>query len=190
MQKFLTLCLLLTVTHIYSQGLPSEMYLSPDGKILHTGGNAPSGFYEKKIIRDIHLDFPQPNYWALLTSNYESETEIPATMTVDNVIYDSVGVRFRGNTSYFMIGNSPKKSFAVSTDFIHADQVLMGYKNFKFNNAHQDASFMREVLYCQMAARHTLSQKLTISISSSIMKIGESIPISRLLIKHFSRVIS
>lgn len=154
-QKLLTLCLLLSITHVYSQGLPAEMYLSPDGKILYTGGKAPSGFYEKTIIRDIHLDFPQPNYWSLLTSNYETETEIPASMTVDNVIYDSVGVRFRGNTSYFTIGNSPKKSFAVSTDFIHDDQEMEGYKNFKFNNAHQDASFMREVLYCQMSARHT-----------------------------------
>jgi len=131
------------------------MYLSPDGKILYTGGKAPSGFYEKTILRDIHLDFPQPNYWSLLSSNYESETEIAASMTVDDVTYDSVGVRFRGNTSYFTIGNSPKKSFAISTDFIHDNQALMGYKNFKFNNAHQDASFMREVLYCQMAARHT-----------------------------------
>lgn len=155
MQKILTLCLLLSVTHLFSQDLPAEMYLSADGRILHTGGKDPSGLYEKTIIRDIHLDFPQPNYWALLTSNYESETEIPASMTVDNVTYDSVGVRFRGNTSYFMIGNSPKKSFAVSTDFIHDDQVFMGYKNMKFNNAHQDATFMREVLYCQMAARHT-----------------------------------
>ncbi len=155
MQKFLTLCLLLWITHMYSQSLPTEMYLSPDGKILYTGGKAPLGLYEKTVIRDIHLDFQQPNYWALLTSNYESETEIPATMTVDNETYDSVGVRFRGNTSYFTIGNSPKKSFAISTDLIHEDQVLMGYKNLKFNNAHQDASFMREVLYCQMAARHT-----------------------------------
>ena len=155
MQKFLTLYLLLTSTCIYSQSLPTEMYLSPDGKTLYTGGKAPTGLYEKTIIRDIHLDFPQANYWTLLTNNYESETEIPATMTVDNVTYDSVGVRFRGNTSYFMIGNSSKKSFAVSSDFIHADQVFMGYKNLKFNNAHQDASFMREVVYCQMSARHT-----------------------------------
>lgn len=154
-QKLFTLCLLLSITHVYSQELPAEMYLSADGKTLYTGGKAPSGFYEKTIIRDIHLDFPQPNYWSLLTSNYETETEIPASMTVDNVTYDSVGVRFRGNTSYFMIGNSSKKSFAVSTDFIHDDQEMEGYKNFKFNNAHQDASFMREVLYCQMSARHT-----------------------------------
>ena len=114
MQKFLTLYLLLTITCIYSQSLPTEMYLSTDGKTLYTGGKAPTGLYEKTIIRDIHLDFPQANYWTLLTNNYESETEIPATMTVDNVTYDSVGVRFRGNTSYFMIGNSSKKSFAIS----------------------------------------------------------------------------
>lgn len=138
-----------------AQSLPGEMYYSPDGKILYSGGKAPEGMYDKKIIRQVYLDFPQSDYWQQMVDNYEDEVEIPATMTIDDVTYDSVGVRFRGNTSYFTIGNSSKKSFAISTDFVHKDQVCMGFKNFKFNNAHQDATFMREVLYCQMAARHT-----------------------------------
>jgi hypothetical protein len=43
------------------------MYLSPDGKILYTGGKAPSGFM-KTIIRDILIflkpiiDFADNNY--------------------------------------------------------------------------------------------------------------------------------
>ena len=137
-----------------SQGLPGEMYYSADGKILYSGGQETTGLYQKDIIREVHLDFSQANYWTQLATNYESETEIPATMTLDGVVYDSIGVRFRGNTSYFTIGNSQKKSFAVSSDFIHPDQKFMGYKNLKFNNAHQDPTMMREVLYCQMAARH------------------------------------
>lgn len=139
----------------FSQSLPGEMFYSADGKILYSGGREPVGMYQKDLIREVHLDFSQANYWTQLGDNYESETEIPATMTLDGVVYDSVGVRFRGNTSYFTIGNSPKKSFAVSSDFIHPDQNFMGLRNLKFNNAHQDPTFMREVLYCQMAARHT-----------------------------------
>ena len=138
-----------------SQSLPGEMYYSADGKILYTGGQEPTGLYQKELIREVHLDFPQANYWTQLTNNYQSETEIPATMTLDSIVYDSVGVRFRGNTSYFTIGNSQKKSFAISSDFVHPDQKFMGFKNLKFNNAHQDPTMMREVLYCQMAARHT-----------------------------------
>jgi hypothetical protein len=155
MKHFLFLAFIAIAFNAQTQGLPAEMYYAQDGRILHTGGKSPEGMYDKNVIREVYLDFPQADYWTQLTNNYETETEIPATMTIDGTSYDSVGVRFRGNTSYFTIGNSPKKSFAVSTDLIHEDQVCMGFKNLKFNNAHQDASFMREVLYCQMSARHT-----------------------------------
>ena len=159
MKTILTTAILAYGLLAYSQKLPGEMYASEDGHIMYSGGKAPEGMYDHKVVRDVYLDFPQADYWAQLTNNYQSETEIPATMTIDGIVYDSVGVRFRGNTSYFTIGNSQKKSFAVSTDFVHADQVCMGFKNFKFNNAHEDASFMREVLYNQMASRHTPNAK-------------------------------
>jgi len=155
MQRLILLAFMIFTVESYAQNLPGEMYYSTDGKILFTGGRAPEGMYDKNVIRKVYLDFTQSDYWEQLEDNYESETEIPASMTIDGIVYDSVGVRFRGNTSYTMIGDSPKKSFAISTDLIHEDQLVMGFKNFKFNNAHQDASFMREVLYCQMASRHT-----------------------------------
>ncbi len=155
MKGILWIALMALTMEVCSQSLPDEMYYSADGKILYSGGQEPKGLYQKDLIREVHLDFSQANYWTQLSNNYQSETEIPATMTLDGTVYDSVGVRFRGNTSYFTIGNSQKKSFAVSSDFIHPDQKFMGFKNLKFNNAHQDPTMMREVLYCQMAARHT-----------------------------------
>ncbi len=155
MRLFFIALFSLSALTAFSQSLPGEMYYSEDGKILYTGGRAPEGCYQKDLIRSVYLDFGQSDWWQQLTANYASETEIPATMTVDGIIYDSVGVRFRGNTSYFMIGNSQKKSFAISTDFVHDGQEFMDFDNLKFNNAHQDATFMREVLYCHMAARHT-----------------------------------
>jgi hypothetical protein len=147
--------LFLLTSSMKAQNLPAEFHYSADGKILSRGDELASGLYDRTIIRDIHIDFPQTNYWSLLTANYSTETDIPATLTLDGITYDSVGVRFRGNTSYQMIGNSQKKSFAVAADFIHPDQLIMGYKNLKFNNAHQDASFLREVLYNRMAKKYT-----------------------------------
>ncbi|MDQ3102013.1 MAG: hypothetical protein M3R08_11545, partial [Bacteroidota bacterium] len=52
---------------ITAQDLPAEMYFSPDGRMLHTGGQPSTGFYEKEIIRTIDLYFTQSNYWNLLT---------------------------------------------------------------------------------------------------------------------------
>ncbi len=53
-------------------------------------------FYDESILREVRLDFQQNNWWSILESNYGTNTEIPATMTVDGVTYADVGVRFKG----------------------------------------------------------------------------------------------
>jgi hypothetical protein len=140
---------------VFSQNLPLEMKLSADGRMLYTGWQAPVGLYDYSIVRDVYLNFSQPDYWQQLTSNYTSETNIAANMLIDNSTFQNVGVRFRGNTSYMTIQQSQKKSFSVEADFMVSDQSVMGYTNLKFNNAHQDPSFMREVLYDRMAKKYT-----------------------------------
>lgn len=155
MNKKITLLLLLTSSILFSQSLPSEMYYSADGKILYTGKLIQTGLYDKSTVKNVYLNFAQADYWTQLTNNYASETNIAATMIYDGVTYPNVGVRFRGNTSYTQIGTSQKKSFGVDMDFVDPNQNLLGYTSLKFNNAHQDASFMREVLYDRMARRHT-----------------------------------
>lgn len=114
------------------------------------------GFYDSATIRNVYLNFSQANYWQQMQQNYQSHTEIPATMIVDNVTYDSVGVRFKGNTSYTnqLVQNSQKKSFAISTDYVHASQDIMGYNTLNFNNAFEDRSFLREVFYLRQIQRH------------------------------------
>lgn len=112
--KFKLICgkLLLLLTVLFfqatAQNLPDEMHLSPDGRMLITGDLPNTGLFEQAIIRDIRLDFPQLNYWTLLQQNYNSKTDLPATMTVDGIVYDSVGVRFKGQTSYSGVQNSQK----------------------------------------------------------------------------------
>jgi hypothetical protein len=157
MKYFFTSFLFLTGILVVAQpNLPDEFHYSTDGKVLYTGGIIPaSGLYDKSTIKNVYLNFSQVDYWTQLTNNYVSETNIPATMIYDDVIYPNVGIRFRGNTSYTTIGNSQKKSFSVETDFVDINQELLGYNDLKFNNAHQDPTFMREVLFCRMAARHT-----------------------------------
>ncbi len=145
---------LLAATSMEAQDLPSTYYFSPDGRILHQGGRDDTGLYNPASIKTVRLQFPQSNYWSLLQTNYASETNLLASLQYEGVTYDSVGVRFRGNTSYTTITTSQKKSFAVEMDWKNPNQHLLGYKNLKFNNAHQDATFMREVLYNRMASRY------------------------------------
>lgn len=143
----------------WGQGLPDEMHLSPDGRILYTGGLQPSGLYEPYVIRPIYLNFSQPNYWSLLTTGYQTKTDVPATMIVDSVTYDSVGVRFKGQTSY-NTGQSQKKSFNITTNSFISGQDLMGYNILNLNNAFQDESFLHEVLFTHQIRRHTPSAKV------------------------------
>ncbi len=154
MKIALIICLLCSSQLVSSQSLPSQMYYSSDGRILCTGGQNPTGFYDYGIIRNVYFTFSQPDFWTRLTNNYASETLLAGKLTLDGVNYD-VGIRFRGNTSYTSIPNSQKKSFAVETDFIFPDQTIMGFKNLKFNNAHDDPTFMREVLYNRLGRKYT-----------------------------------
>lgn len=112
------------------------------------------GLYDEAVLRTIALEFSQADWWSQLASNYQAQENIPADLTVDGVLYPDVGVRFRGMTSYRNTGSSPKKSFNIEIDDNHPDQRLMGYRTLNLNNAYNDPSFMREVLYFNVARRY------------------------------------
>ncbi|MGE5295232.1 MAG: CotH kinase family protein [Solirubrobacterales bacterium] len=118
------------------------------GAVLCWSQVAPAAdFYDEGVLPVLELRFSQSNWFSQLTGNYQSKTDLPATLTVDGVVYEGVGVRFRGNTSYQMVQGSQKKSFNISIDTTLPDQRLMGYKTLNLLNCNNDATFMREVLY-------------------------------------------
>ncbi len=148
MSRFLpVLFLSLFSLKTFAQSLPLEMHLSTDGHQLLTGGRVLTGLYNDSLVRDLHLDFPQTGYWATLKANFNSKTPLAAKMTFDGTEYDSVGVRFKGATSYSMVSNSDKKSFNIETDVFKSGQDVKGYSTLNLNNSYEDPSFMREVLY-------------------------------------------
>jgi hypothetical protein len=160
MQKINFIALLiLNCLALFAQNLPQQMAISADGHTLKTGGQPYTGLYEDNTIRTIYLDFPQSNYWTLLGSNYQTRTNILCKMTVDGVVYDSVGVHFKGNTSYNMAQNSQKKSFNISLDFVKPEQRIMGYKTLNLNNSFDDPSFLREVFYTKQISNHIPAAK-------------------------------
>jgi hypothetical protein len=157
---FLLACLFcISLTPSYSQNFPDEMYLTPDGRMMMTGGQAHTGLYNDSIVKSIYLTFTQPNYWTLLQQNYTTHTDLPATMVVDGVTYDSVGVRFKGQTSYSQTGLSQKKSFNITLDYAIDGQDLMGYETLNLNNCFQDESFIREVFYLHQIRNHIPAAK-------------------------------
>lgn len=111
-------------------------------------------FYDPTVLRTVEIDFQDTNWWQLLQQNYQSQTNILADLTVEGVTYPDVGVRIRGNTSFFALPpGSEKVSLNIETDFVNADQDVMGYRNLNFNNAFTDPTFCREVVYMNVLAK-------------------------------------
>lgn len=111
--------------------------------------------YDTEVIRDVYLTFSQSNWWQLLLANYQAEINIPADMRVDGVTYPTVGVRFRGNSSYFQLPpNSEKRSLNIETDAYVPGQDLYGYEHLNLNNGFHDPTFLREFLTYWVMRRH------------------------------------
>lgn len=138
----------------HAQNLPQMINISDDGRMLTTGDQDNKGFYDEDTVKAIYLSFQQPNHWTLLQNNYSSQTPIPALLSYDGTTYSDVGVRFKGETSYFMLPpGAEKMSFDIDMN-TYSLQDIDGYESLNLNNAFQDNSMMREVLYCRLARRH------------------------------------
>ena len=142
-----------------AQHFAREMHFSPDKRKLITGNQPYKGFYKADIIHTINIQFSDPNYWNILTSNFPSRTDMPATVTIDGVVYDSAGVRFKGNSSYSNITSSQKKSFNIALDDWKKGQNVGGYNTVVLNNGYSDPSFAREVVYEKQVSKHAASPK-------------------------------
>lgn len=103
-------------------------------------------------IHTVSINFSQANYWTLLVNNKayddanDSSTYIPAQVVVDGNILDSVGVQFKGNSSYYNYPGN-KKPFTLSFDEYKNNQKYDGLGSLNLNNCYQDPSFMREKLF-------------------------------------------
>ena len=86
--------------------------LEIDLKMSHAG--APKGephLYDASTLRTLYLRFHDEDWYEQLSDFYRTDINLPADLIVDGKVYPSVGVRFRGSSSYFGIRDSEKKSF-------------------------------------------------------------------------------
>ncbi len=105
-----------------------------------------------KQVHTIEINFSQPAWWDSLTIYYNAGLEqyLAATVTIDGEVFDSVGVRFKGNISYYHPNN--KKPFRLKFDEYIDVQRWDGLKGVHLNNCWEDPTFMREKLhfdYCR-----------------------------------------
>ena len=122
--------------------------------------SADEPFYDVKVLRTIFIQFPAPNWEALLEPNYRRDVDVPAVVTIDGRTYRDVGVRFRGNSSYRMVPSGFKRSLNLSLDAVHADQAVGGYNTLNLLNANGDPTFVRTILYSEIARQYVAAPKV------------------------------
>jgi hypothetical protein len=115
--------------------------------------------YNEKVLRTLYLRFPKADWYEELGDFYRTDVDVPADLIVDGKVYRSVGVRFRGSSSYFMLGHSEKKSFNIAVDNGIENQRLYGYKTLDLLNSHADPSFIRTVLFSRIARQYIPAPK-------------------------------
>ncbi len=124
------------------------------GITLIAGFVSGQGFYDPDSIHTIELTFTQPNWDYILDTLYDRglKQRLLGTAVIDGVVFDSVGVRYKGNSTY-----SPsrvKNPLNIKLDYVIDGQEIQGYGTLKLANSWSDPSFIREVLGYEIARKY------------------------------------
>ena len=104
---------------------------------------AQEGFYSTDTIRDIRITFAQSNWDEILDSLYVAgdKGRMQATLFIDGIQYDSVGVRYKGYSSASV--DRVKNPFNIKLNYLIEGQDHQGIDKIKLSNVIQDPSFLR-----------------------------------------------
>lgn len=101
-------------------------------------------FYDINTIQEINITFNQTN-WDYMMDTAATGSEgyiVAAQVTINGVSFDSVGVKYKGNSSYN--ANNAKNPLHIELDYIKGNQSYQGYTDIKLSNGFKDPSFARE----------------------------------------------
>ncbi|MGI9192748.1 MAG: CotH kinase family protein [Chitinophagaceae bacterium] len=105
--------------------------------------------YDTQSLQKIELQFSQPNWdYQMDTAKLGSEGYLMANwVKINGVTYDSVGVKYKGNSSFDSTRLKNPLHIELNT---FKSQHIQGFKDIKLSNGYGDPSFQREVLAYDM----------------------------------------
>ena len=108
------------------------------------------GLYDKDSIRDIFIEFEDPNYHTILQNSFFTNPSfrIPATVSCNGISHDSAGVRYKGNSTFCIPNDNgvPKVPYNIDMNYWISGQKFLDYKKMKLANAWMDATFAKEYI--------------------------------------------
>jgi len=120
--------------------------------------------YDVNSVKDVKIEFKQDN-WAKILDTYKEagkDQRLTASITIDGIKYEDVGVRHKGNSSYYNVRKtgSTKLPFNIKANHKKKGQRFKGgYESLKLSNVFRDPSFVREVLAYEIAGKYMPSPK-------------------------------
>ena len=129
------------------------------------GGDVDSSelIFNDSVVHSYELQYYIEDWDSAMEYNKEELDEVymPARMIYrtpegDSVVLDSIGVRYKGNSSYQEARNTPKKSFKFRFDEYddYRDRHFFGLERLNFNNNVLDPSLMREKISYDIARKY------------------------------------
>lgn len=111
--------------------------------------DSPGGLFDEDSLRSIHLNFYNTSYHSVLVNSwfYAPSDRIPAQLILNGVLYDSVGVRYKGNSTFCLPNdnNNPKVPYNIDVNYWISGQKLLDYKKLKLANAWMDPTFLKDI---------------------------------------------
>ena len=110
-------------------------------------------FYDVNSVQKIEIVFAESN-WDQLLDQEKATTEnyiMAKSVTINGQLFDSVGVKYKGNSTYK--SNQIKNPIHIELD-TYKDHIYEAYTDIKLSNVYNDPSFVREVLSYQILGQY------------------------------------
>jgi len=112
-----------------------------------------------KEVQEIRLELPYPDWDTKLDSlkTVNPDSRLLGTAFVNGTRFDSVGVRYKGNSSYFRSRKDTFKKLPINVKLnfrLREQQLKSGHNTLKLSNAFLDPSFLRDPLAYSVIRRY------------------------------------
>lgn len=147
-----------------------KSFILPIFLLIVTTGHG-QGLYDLNTIQTIEITFAESNWDQLLDNAYASTGDyiLAQSVTINGETFDSVGVKYKGNSTYQ--ANQTKNPFHIELD-TYKDHQYEAYTDIKLSNVAKDPSFLREVLSYQILRQYMdapLSNYANVYVNGELM---------------------